>query len=79
MLDCLQGAPSAEQRGQGCCGRWLLPLKIRSRTLAHPSTPQVYNEQLRDLLADTAPGRREAGRIQGAQGCGGWQITAGWV
>ncbi|PRW56860.1 P-loop containing nucleoside triphosphate hydrolase [Chlorella sorokiniana] len=25
---------------------------------------EVYNEQLRDLLADTAPGRREAGRIQ---------------
>jgi len=27
---------------------------------------EVYNEQLRDLLADTAPGRREAGKIQGA-------------
>lgn len=26
---------------------------------------EVYNEQLRDLLADTMPGRREAGKIQG--------------
>ncbi|KAL4427843.1 hypothetical protein ABPG75_001932 [Micractinium tetrahymenae] len=25
---------------------------------------EVYNEQLRDLLGDTAPGRREAGKIQ---------------
>jgi hypothetical protein len=44
---------------------------------------EVYNEQLRDLLADCAPGRREAGKIQGGwvvvvlrgagQGCeGGW-------
>ncbi len=29
---------------------------------------EVYNEQLRDLLADTVPGRREAGKIQGTSG-----------
>lgn len=41
---------------------------------------EVYNEQLRDLLAEPVPGRREAGKIhggwQGARGGGG---QGGWV
>ncbi len=43
----------------------LLPHQQAYLAPCFPSVPQVYNEQLRDLLADTAPGRREAGRIQG--------------
>lgn len=39
---------------------------------------EVYNEQLRDLLADTG-NRREAGKIQGAPWGGGTVVECGWA
>ncbi len=40
----------------------------------HAAFIEVYNEQLRDLLADTAPGRREAGKIQGGSATEGLPV-----